>query len=106
LQEECGITALGMEQCGVIFFEFDDAVEKHLLEVHVYVASKYEGTITESEEMLPEWYDLNDIPYRFMWVDDVHWFPIMFSGKKFRAHFVFSDFKTMKSFEIQLLPDQ
>jgi hypothetical protein len=55
-----------MRQCGVIFFEFDDQYEKNALEVHVFIAHKYEGTPTESEEMLPEWYDLNDIPYKYV----------------------------------------
>ncbi|KAL0486239.1 oxidized purine nucleoside triphosphate hydrolase [Acrasis kona] len=102
LQEECGLTALDLQQRGIIFFEFEKEIDE-LFEVHLFMATKYSGTAAETEEMLPEWYDLDDIPYRFMWVDDKHWLPIAIAGKNLKAHFVFSDMKTIKNFELQLL---
>lgn len=47
------------------------------------------GSITESEEMKPQWYDIQDIPYDKMWPDDELWYPIFLNGKSFKANFLF-----------------
>jgi 8-oxo-dGTP diphosphatase/2-hydroxy-dATP diphosphatase len=41
--------------------------------VHVFFVEKWEGEPTESEEMKPEWFHHDLIPYKEMWIDDEHW---------------------------------
>ena len=48
------------------------------------------GTISESEEMAPKWYNFNEIPYDQMWLDDRIWYPTIFEEEKtFQGYFLF-----------------
>lgn len=40
-------------------------------------------------EMLPKWFDVQNIPFDDMWADDKLWFPLFLSGKKFKGYFLF-----------------
>lgn len=87
LLEEAGIRAHTLDLVGVLEFTFlDDPKE---LEVHVFKAEDFNGEPVESEEMAPQWFALEDIPYEHMWTDDEHWLPLLLSGKKFSGKFLF-----------------
>jgi 8-oxo-dGTP diphosphatase/2-hydroxy-dATP diphosphatase len=94
LEEEAGIKAIDLQQCGLIRFEFETTYE-HIMHVHVFVAYDYSGEITESEEMKPEWFDLDKIPFDNMWKDDPFWFPYLLKGSKFNGSFLFADQSTI-----------
>jgi 8-oxo-dGTP diphosphatase / 2-hydroxy-dATP diphosphatase len=87
--EESGITIRDKDinKVGLIDFEFKGDPE--LLEVHIFKASKFKGDPKETEEMRPAWFKTRDIPYNNMWLDDVHWMPLLLSGKKFKGKFLF-----------------
>lgn len=87
LEEEIGITPIDLRTRGKILFEFQDTGK--LLEVHLFSASEYEGTPTESEEMLPKLFDMKNIPYDEMWDDDKHWLPILLEGNNIDGYFLF-----------------
>lgn len=89
LEEEAGIKALDLEEYGIINFEFKG--KKDILEVHIFKATKFTGEIIESEEMLPQWFALNEIPYNEMWSDDIYWLPLFLEGQKFRGRFLFDE---------------
>jgi 8-oxo-dGTP diphosphatase/2-hydroxy-dATP diphosphatase len=74
---------------GVIDFNWKDKSE--ILEVHIFKGSGVVGEITESEEMRPQWFELDKIPFDQMWQDDKHWFPLFLAGKKFRGKILFDD---------------
>src|SRR3989344_4524716 len=38
--------------------------------VHVYFSKLWDGEPSESEEMRPKWFQVNDIPFDQMWPDD------------------------------------
>lgn len=87
LEEEAGIGAIDLKNRGKILFEFQDTGK--LLEVHIFSASKYSRTPTESEEMLPKIFNIADIPYDQMWDDDKHWLPIVLEGHNIDGYFLF-----------------
>ncbi|KAL6303316.1 NUDIX hydrolase domain-like protein [Sparassis latifolia] len=111
LEEESGIAA-PLEHCGVLFFVLPDL--EQAFHIDIFRAEEYSGTITESDEMRPQWFDtepayatpnakpaaadgspkehntgLPPIPYDQMWADDPFWLPLMLAGRHFagRADF-------------------
>ena len=57
--------------------------------VHVYLCDEWEGEPSESEEMAPEWFKIEDIPYANMWQDDEFWLPQVLAGNKVYGEFTF-----------------
>jgi len=60
------------------------------IKVHFYFCYKWEGDPEETEEMKPQWFDLDKIPYEEMWVDDIHWLPRALKGEKLKGEFYFN----------------
>jgi len=87
LEEEIGIKASEMTKVGIIDFSFEN--DPKLLEVHIFKVTEYEGNPVESEEMKPEWFAFNDVPFYQMWSDDIFWFPYLLNDKLFKGHFLF-----------------
>lgn len=84
--EELGVTPLGLHQRGELSFQFADGYSLHCA---VFLASDCEGVAVETDEAVPLWTPLEEIPYERMWEDDRHWLPGMLDGKSFRARFLF-----------------
>lgn len=93
LQEEAGIIADNLEKVGIVDFEFKGNPE--ILEVHIFRSDSFLGEPTESEEMKPEWFHIDEIPFKEMWPDDIHWMPLLLSGKKFKGKFFFGESDTI-----------
>lgn len=90
ISEECGVTISNLEKRGVIEFCFEKNPDE-VLEVHIFNIKDFSGTPTETEEMKPEWFTTDSIPYDAMWPDDVYWMPLFFEGKRFRGSFFFGE---------------
>lgn len=95
-QEEGGITIEEIEKRGVITFVFqqkaqlkEGAVKE--VEVHIFSIKKFSGEPVETDEMRPQWFHIDEIPYDTMWPDDRHWLPLFLAGKKFRGRFLFDE---------------
>ncbi|KAL0947678.1 hypothetical protein HGRIS_013766 [Hohenbuehelia grisea] len=78
--------------------------------IDIYRADDYSGTITESDEMLPVWFNVparhaiaevtaspsgfgdhpTYVPYHKMWGSDVHWLPFVISRQFFMGRTSFS----------------
>jgi len=52
--------------------------------------------------MIPEWFDIDKIPYEKMWVDDMHWLPHVLAGKFVNATFVFDDKENILEQEVNV----
>lgn len=85
--EEIGVEIDLLEKRGIIEFEFLGNPE--LLEVHIFHVGDFSGEPRESEEMRPQWFNVEKIPYEIMWPDDIHWLPLFLNGKKFKGSFFF-----------------
>lgn len=79
LREESGVALCEEPRLrGVMYFEFDSADKDKLFEVHVFDAKwqqRYATQLQETEEMRPQWFDMDSLPFEHMWQDDVFWFP-------------------------------
>ncbi|HAO81543.1 MAG: Nudix (Nucleoside diphosphate linked moiety X)-type motif 1 [Parcubacteria group bacterium GW2011_GWD2_43_10] len=98
LNEEVGISAVGLEKVGIIDFEFKGNSE--ILEVHIFKGQDYSGEPVESEEMKPQWFLIDAIPFQDMWSDDKYWLPLFLAGKKFKGYFLFDESDTVIKHEL------
>ncbi|KDO32452.1 hypothetical protein SPRG_02929 [Saprolegnia parasitica CBS 223.65] len=90
MNEEANVLVHGrdMEKKGTLLFTFTNKPE--VLHVHVYQVTKFEGAPTESEEMRPQWYTYDAIPYDDMWADDKFWLPSVLAGRNIIGQFDFA----------------
>ena len=79
-----------IEEVGIHEFEFASD-RGAILEVNVFRVSEWQGEPRETEEMRPQWFTTDAIPYDEMWPDDIHWIPVFLTGKKFRTKFLFGE---------------
>ena len=101
LQEEAGINVENLEKAGVLEFSWQGKSE--ILEVHIFSAQNFDGIPTESEEMKPQWFHKDEIPFDEMWPDDRYWFPLLFAGKKFTGKFLFGEGDAVLEYELSEL---
>jgi mutator protein MutT len=90
-QEEIAVTPIEYEKVGIIEFDEFYKGQKEKVMFHLYVASEWQGEPTESDEMKPEWFDIQSIPYDKMFPDDKYWLPLILEGRKIKAYFDFDE---------------
>ncbi|MBP5633383.1 NUDIX domain-containing protein [Candidatus Saccharibacteria bacterium] len=73
---------------------------------HVYMSEDFEGEPTETDELTPDWYDINSLPYNKMWGDDEHWMPEVFRGKVVDAYFDYNENDTFTDYRVDIVPDE
>ena len=84
---EAGIKLIAPRKMGQLLFQCEGEEQDH--QVHIYLAKEYFGKPSESDEMIPRWFNERKIPYELMWEDDKYWLPWLLEGKKFEGHFTF-----------------
>jgi len=99
VEEEVRVTPIGIEYCGELAFQFVDGLSIH---VEVFRAGDCIGEPQETDEALPLWARIDEIPFDKMWADDREWIPLMLARKKFKGKFLFDGDK-MLGHEIELL---
>ena len=87
--EEGKINFGEMDNRGLIIFKFRN--DPITYEVHLFSVTEYNGEPRETEEMRPQWFDINSIPYDDMWPADRYWLPIFLEGKKIQGKVFFKD---------------
>ncbi|MCX6806713.1 MAG: 8-oxo-dGTP diphosphatase [Candidatus Berkelbacteria bacterium] len=87
-EEEIGVKIIELNKVAELSFCFPHRPEWNQL-VHVYFAKKWGGKPTESEEMKPQWFKADKIPYKQCWPDDIIWMPKVLKGKSVKASFTF-----------------
>jgi 8-oxo-dGTP pyrophosphatase MutT (NUDIX family) len=103
LYEESGLQARveDLEKMAEIDFHFPYKEEWNQ-RVHVYFLRTWEGEPQETNEMRPEWFALDNIPYAQMWDSDRYWLPSILEGKKIKAFFKWKeDNKTIDEYRVE-----
>ncbi|HEV7121346.1 MAG TPA: NUDIX domain-containing protein [Candidatus Paceibacterota bacterium] len=101
-QEELDIRLLPkkLEKVAVITF-FAGGVPD--FQGHIYRTDDFEGTPKETPDMIPGWYDNDDLPFDRMLGSDSMWFKKAVDGEKFNANVYYRE--RVKDFErIEFLP--
>jgi len=86
-QEEIGITPKNFKKVANITFDEYFKGEPATMNVHVFTAKEWVGKPTESDEMSPQWFDKDKLPFDQMWPDDIYWLPQVLDSKKLEAQF-------------------
>lgn len=97
--EEAGIMPVNLKKRGALVFHIE---EEHLhIEVTLFSAAEFSGNPHETDEMRPQWFSFDAIPYEAMWPDDSHWLPLVLAGKNVHGEFYFSDIDTLTNYSVQ-----
>jgi len=101
-EEEIGVKIKEMEKVAVLNFYFPYKKQWNQ-DVHVFLVKSWEGEPKESEEMLPKWFKIGEIPFNKMWDDDKFWLPEILERKKLKAKFTFSEGEKVINQDIKIV---
>lgn len=90
VQEEIGVTVKSPDDRGVIEFIYAGKPE-WTTRCRIFCSTVFEGEPAESEEMRPQWFALDAIPYQEMWESDGVWFPRLLAGERVGYRLYFND---------------
>ena len=105
-KEEIGVHPKNITKVAELDFAFPEHKKDWNQTAHVYFCDEWEGEPTESEEMSPQWFHVDEVPFHAMWPDDIFWYPRVLQGEIIKGNFVFGDnddvlehtLKTIESF--------
>lgn len=88
VQEEVGVTVRMPDDRGVIEFVYEGKPD-WTTRCRIFSSSAFDGDPMESEEMRPQWFPLDAVPYPEMWESDRVWFPQLLAGEQvaYRLYF-------------------
>jgi len=86
IYEELNVQVNDSVNAGRLRFQF---VDGYSIDVQVFLTNSFEGTPTETDEAVPLWFAVSDIPYDEMWADDRIWLPRVLTGETVSGRFVF-----------------
>jgi 8-oxo-dGTP diphosphatase/2-hydroxy-dATP diphosphatase len=89
--EESGVTPMKLNKVAIVNFHFPKDRQKFDQQTHIYICKDWTGEPTETEEMKPQKFNIEDIPYDDMWPDDRYWLPKVLAGESIEADFYFGD---------------
>lgn len=98
--EELHVKPLNPVNRGRLRFQFTDG---YSLECWVFTATQHQGTATETDEAVPLWTPVDQIPYDRMWADDILWLPHMLNGNNIEGTFLFQQ-DTMLGYSLEIRP--
>ncbi len=89
-QEEINVTPINFYKKAEIIFNFSNKPEWNQI-VNIFFCDKWEGDPEESDEMMPKWFPVKEIPYSNMWPSDILWLPDLINGKLLKGEFTLGD---------------
>ncbi len=90
VEEEIGVEVENIQKVAETDFRFPHKPDWSQY-VYVYMTDNWNGEIKESQEMRPEWFKLEEIPYDSMWEDAKHWLPQVLNGEKIKGIFTYGE---------------
>lgn len=103
-QEEVGVTPHSLLHVANLRFRSRTYAPLKDLYVYVFTSSQFDGAPTETEEMTPQWFEQEEIPYHLMWPDDPYWLPQVLRGKFVVGTFQFNRNERLIQHEVNTFP--
>ena len=90
--EEAGIAVElgGVTERAELSFVFPSRPELDAV-VTVFFGERWSGERRESEEMVPEWFDVASLPLEQMWDDEAYWLPRVMAGETLAGVITYDD---------------
>lgn len=89
IKSECGLSPKEIEFVGKIQVKYRSGEEE--IELYFFLVKKFKGKIKESNEMIPRWFSILQIPYSLMWpTDKFILYPIL-RGRKFNGEVLYDN---------------
>jgi len=57
----------------------------------VFAATDFSGEAAESDELIPRWFGVDELPLDGMWDDARYWLPLVLAGEQVSARITFAD---------------
>jgi 8-oxo-dGTP diphosphatase len=57
----------------------------------VFATTEFSGEPAESDELIPRWFPVDELPLDGMWDDARHWLPLVLAGERVSASITFAD---------------
>ncbi len=92
LEEELCITPVDPYYAGHNQFQFTDG---YSMDLHAHVAFDFKGNPSETEEAIPNWFPLDQIPYEKMWDDEKLWLPLVLKRKNVKGRYLYHGEKVL-----------
>ncbi len=102
LGEEIGValSEAQLKPMGVITFHFP-AKPAWDQKVHIFLVRNWESAPCEGDEMEPQWFQRDMLPFAQMWQDASYWLPLILANKSICATFIFNnDNETVQDYRI------
>jgi 8-oxo-dGTP pyrophosphatase MutT (NUDIX family) len=93
VSEEILVEVSNLVHKGIINFYFPHIIDESWnQQVHVFIATDWQGSPQETEEIKPEWHTKSLLPYAKMWDDAKYWLSQIFlNTNKFTGEFLFDE---------------
>lgn len=101
--EEIGVTPTTFHKVAELDFLMDSDTKPWQLDGQVFIATDWTGNPIETEEMAPRWFNVADIPYDTMWVDDIYWLPQVLEGQKVKGSFSFDHAESLLDKHVEVV---
>jgi 8-oxo-dGTP pyrophosphatase MutT (NUDIX family) len=88
VQEETGFKPIKPKCLGFIEFIWETKPDNNQL-CHIFLTNQFTGKLCESDECLPQWWDIDKIPFDQMWEDDIYWLNDALAGQSIHYRFFF-----------------
>ncbi|MEK7073537.1 MAG: 8-oxo-dGTP diphosphatase [Patescibacteria group bacterium] len=89
VHEEIGVTVKTSDDRGIIEFIYAGKPDS-TTRCRIFSSTDFEGEPVESEEMRPQWFGVDAIPYPEMWESDGVWFPKLLADERVNYRLYFS----------------
>lgn len=101
-REEINVIPMNYWKVAEHDFIQDEGPDAWRMYVHAYLCDEWEGEPSETDEMAPEWFEIEDIPYDNMWQDDEFWLPQVLAGNKVYGEFTFDQDDKLLTHNVQI----
>ncbi|MBN1326310.1 8-oxo-dGTP diphosphatase [Candidatus Falkowbacteria bacterium] len=90
VEEETGYKPSNLLNLGFIEFIWPHKEENNQV-CHIFITKNFAGELKESDECLPQWWNIDKIPLEKMWPDDIYWLRDALAGKETKYRFFFDE---------------